>query len=101
MIISEEPTHSLGGYFYQKHRSPTWRNEKKQKFFAGYDDTKTIKEQIFLSLYPNKKKSAIASGATPIGSAGRPPDKITDYNSYEAGVEVHYRIPWQKKNYRH
>jgi hypothetical protein len=28
---------------------------------------------IFLSLYP--KISAIASGATPIGSAGRAPDK--------------------------
>jgi hypothetical protein len=55
MIIYEEPTHSLEGYFYQKHRSPTRRNEKKRNFFAGYDDAKTTKEQIFLSLYPNKK----------------------------------------------
>jgi hypothetical protein len=51
------------------------------------------KEQIFLSLYPNKKKSVIASGATPIGSAGCAPNEITDYKSYEAGIEVHCRIP--------
>jgi hypothetical protein len=50
-----------------------------------------------LSLYPNKKNSAIASGATPIGIARRAPDKITDYESYEAGVKVHC----QKKNPRH
>jgi hypothetical protein len=43
--------------------------KRNKKFLAGYDDA------IFLSLYPNKKNSAIASGATPIGSAGRAPDE--------------------------
>jgi hypothetical protein len=93
MIVSEEPTHSLGGYFYQKHRSPTRRNEKKQKFFAGHDDVRTTKGANILSLYPNKKNSVITSGATPIGSAGCAPNEITDYKSYEAGIEVHCRIP--------
>jgi hypothetical protein len=36
MIVSEEPTHSLGGYFYQKDRSPTRRNKKKQNFFLQF-----------------------------------------------------------------
>jgi hypothetical protein len=34
------------------------------------------KEKVYLSLYP-KKLSSIASGATPIGSAGRVPDEIS------------------------
>lgn len=55
---------------------------------------------IFESI-PKQKNSALASGATPIGSAGCAPDKITDYKSYEAGVEVHCRMPCQKKNSRH
>jgi hypothetical protein len=46
------------------------------------------KEQIFLSLYPNKVFLAIASGATPIGSADRAPNEIADYKSYGAGIGV-------------
>jgi hypothetical protein len=34
------------------------------------------REKVYLSLYP-KKLSSIASGATPIGSAGRAPNEIS------------------------
>jgi hypothetical protein len=39
-----------------------------------HEEVQKVYLSIFLSLYP--KISAIASGATPIGSAGRAPDDI-------------------------
>jgi hypothetical protein len=47
IIISKEPTYSLGGYSYQKHRSPTRRNKKKQKFFTGYNDARIARSKYF------------------------------------------------------
>jgi hypothetical protein len=54
-LFPRELTHSLGGYYYQKHRSPTWRNErlptqrneKKHKTFAGYDDARITRSKYF------------------------------------------------------
>jgi hypothetical protein len=54
-----------------------------------------------LESIPEQSFSTIASGATPIGSAGRAPNKIADYKSYGAGIGAHYRIPYQKVNFRH
>jgi hypothetical protein len=34
MIVSKEAIYSLGGYSYQKNRSPTRRNEKKQEILC-------------------------------------------------------------------
>jgi hypothetical protein len=58
----------------------------------GANILESIPEQIFFGY---------SLGGYSIGSAGRAPDEITDYKSYEAGVEVHCRIPCQKRNYRH
>jgi hypothetical protein len=55
---------------------------------------------IFESI-PKKVFSTIASGATPIGSAGRAPDEIADHKSYGACIGVHYQIPCRKVNFRH
>jgi hypothetical protein len=42
------------------------------------------KEKVYLSLYP-KKLSSIASGATPIGSAGRTPDENLFFKERKEG----------------
>jgi hypothetical protein len=39
-----------------------------------------VKENLSLSLYPEKKPSTIASGATTIGSAGHAADDIIEQN---------------------
>jgi hypothetical protein len=48
-----------------------------------------------LSLYP-KKKSTIASGATPIGSADRAPDEYEIIRIMKHALEHDYRLPCQK-----
>jgi hypothetical protein len=87
MIVSKEPIHSLGGYSHRKTWSHTRWKGKKINFYAGYGVTRKSRSNYFL-VY-TRFFFTIASGATPIGSAGRAPDEITDYKSYEAGVEVH------------
>jgi hypothetical protein len=56
MIVSKEPNHSLGGYFHRERWSRTRQKENKREdnFYAGHDDERTYKEQIFWSLYPKK-----------------------------------------------
>jgi hypothetical protein len=56
MIVSKEPNHSLGGYSHRERWSRTRQKEKekRQKIYAGHDDERTDKEQIFWSLYPKK-----------------------------------------------
>jgi hypothetical protein len=86
MIASKEPDHSLGGYFHRER----WSHPVKRKEFfvyAGHDEERQEKEQIFLSLYPIF--FTIASGATPIGSASRAPDKDEIINY--ASREINYR----------
>jgi hypothetical protein len=52
-----------------------------------------LKKKKLLSLYSNKN-STIASGATPIGSAGREPDEIESTGSY-ASVKIDFIIDAQ------
>jgi hypothetical protein len=77
-------------------------DEKKRKEIFIQDMTMQGKQgaNIFESI-PEKVFSTIASGATPIGSAGRASDKIADYTTYGTGVGVYYQIPCQQVNFRH
>jgi hypothetical protein len=86
MIISKEPTHSLGGYSNREPWSRTWRKEKKGIFYVGYGDTRTTWSEYFLILYPNFF-STIASGPTPIGSAGSAPDEVAVIRVTEHALE--------------
>jgi hypothetical protein len=62
--------HGLRGSYHEK-RSNTKISTNRAKTITGEN---LLERRIYiLSLYP--KISAIASGATPIGSAGRAPDK--------------------------
>jgi hypothetical protein len=56
MIVSKEPNRSLGGYYHRERWSCTRQKEKEKRqfFYAGHDDERTHKEQIFWSLYPKK-----------------------------------------------
>jgi hypothetical protein len=55
-------------------------------FNAGGDEEKWDKQQEFFSLYP-KTLSTIASGATPIGSAGRAPNETEVIRIMEQALE--------------
>jgi hypothetical protein len=61
---------------------------KDEIYYIGY--TARLKKKKILSLYSNKK-STIALGATPIGSAGHAPDEDENIGS-NAGVKIDFII---------
>jgi hypothetical protein len=63
--------YSLGGYYHRDRWARTRRYYKKSYYLMIKGVT------IYLSLYSKTRFSTIASGATPIGSAGRAPDEIS------------------------
>jgi hypothetical protein len=110
MIASKEPDHSLGGYSHRERWSRTrWKERRREKILkivcAGHDEERQNKEQVFLSLY--QKNLTIASGATPIGSAGHAPDEDETINfaskegNYGTHIGVNYLLHCQRINIRH
>jgi 5,10-methylenetetrahydrofolate reductase len=84
------------------------RRKKKKKgrtffVFAGCNEERQEQVAIIFESIP-EFFSTIASGATPIGSAGRAPDEneVINYASnetnYRACIGAHYRLPCQKIN---
>jgi hypothetical protein len=57
------------------------------------DNDYTNKNSYPLSLYPGKTFSAIASGATPIGSAERAPDKKQRSSNEDKEAMTQYESP--------
>jgi hypothetical protein len=57
------------------------------------DNECTNKNSYPLSLYPGKNFSAIASGATPIGSAERAPDRKQRSSNEDEKAMIQYESP--------
>jgi hypothetical protein len=65
------PRHGLGGSLHEKRREESVSTNHTEK----YRRRQYMRQTCLYFLAYTRKNSAIASGATPIGSAGRAPDR--------------------------